>query len=188
MKDLKDFINESMRIDEAVKSVLAFWQNSPHNLFVVVGSSSEINKLHKEMGDGEVAALNSNMCTIMWNDESMFVNPIKARDINDLKKQELASIKKQMNAQKNNEGSDDYIYLDSLISGSGNEWYDEEAQADAKDYMEAFISMVEGSYVDGDSSYGRAVIDANKLEASLKGGDDITVVTIEQWREMTSEE
>lgn len=188
MKNLKDFINESMRIDEAAKSVLAFWQNSPHNLFIVVGASSEINKLHKEIRDGEVVALNSNMCTIMWNNESMFINPIKARDINDLKKQELASIKKQIDAQKNNEGSDDYIYLDSLISGSGNEWCDEDAQLDAKDYMEAFISMVEKSYVDGSSRYGRAVIDANKLEASLKGEDNITVVTVEQWREMTSGE
>ena len=188
MKSLKEVINESMRINEAAKSLLAFWQNSPHDLFVVVGASNEINKLHKEIGDGEVVALNSNMCTIMWNNGSMFINPIKARDINDLKKQELASIKKQITSQKNDEESDDYIYLDSLITGSGNEWYDEEAQKDAKYYMDTFIDMIESSYVDGDSGYGRAVIDANKLEASLHGEDNITIVTIEQWREMTSGE
>lgn len=176
--DLKDFINEAL-INEAKRDILLAWNIQNDTLYIRVGSSEDI-KNHKEtIEDFTVSKtpIDGNMVNIMWNDESCQVTPLKGNTWNAVKNNDIKKIEGFLKDR-----SDNYVYIESDIFGSGNEWYDEDAEKtknwNSKKWLNHFISMVEDSYVDGDSNYCRAVVDLSKKEICCKGENEIVILDV----------
>lgn len=177
MKNLKDYINESLSINEAAQSAL-FYLGTSNDLNVVVGSPADLKKceklLKKDGYDCVSPNLKNNMCGVMWNDETISAWDLKGNNWKAVQAEDAKNIAKMLKDRE-----DDYVYLESEIFGSGNEWNDEEARESIdwspKFWVEVFIEMVENSYVDGDSNYCRAVLDLTKKEICCQGEDDINI-------------
>lgn len=179
MKNLKDFITESL-ITESRNEVLGIWHFAgDETLHICIGSKKDIDDAADRFDGGY--SLNStrlsipgNMVSVMWNDESCYMTPLKGNNWNAVKNNDIKKIEGFLKDR-----SDDYVYIESDIFGSGNEWYDEDAAETknwgAKQWLTRFIEMVEGSYVDGDSHYARAVVDLSKREVCCKGSTDVQI-------------
>lgn len=171
MKTLKDFINESLLMEGKTDYAFVWDHYNPSTLYCLNGA---VNKLQKTLKDYEYeiqnAKIASNICFVMWNDEFLAVNDCDGNNLNAVKNNVLKTIEDQMTKDGNDET---YRYFNTVIGS--NEWYDDDAESDkAKDYLDKFIEMIEGSEVNGDSSYGRAVIDVKNGETLLAG--DVQVV------------
>lgn len=177
MKSLSEFINESV-INEAKQDILLVWCVSDYDytLHICTGSNSDIKKYEREIDDysycSTKATVNGNVCSVMWNDESCYISAIKGNNWNDAMNHDIKKIEGFLKKK-----TDDYVYIESDIFGSGNEWYDEDIEKtkswDAKRWLNHFIKMVKDSYVDGDSNYCRAVVDIAKREIYCKGSNDV---------------
>ena len=170
--DLKDFINESL-VNESVNDYMFIWQHfSPNTLYCCVGDVQKLNKLIKDYDfESFTTKLKSNIIGVAWNDEYGFAWDIDGHNLNDAKRKDLKHIEDQINQQKDQIEQEQYMYIESNIFGTANEWYDEDISTDAKEIQKRFIDMIENSEVDGDSSYGRAIIDIKKGDVLLCGED-----------------
>jgi hypothetical protein len=128
-----------------------------------------------------VCGYKNTLGTIWWNDEDAYSIDVEGRNLEDAKRKDLNNIKKQMKANSN----EDYIYLSGNIYGAENEWYDDDVKNyKAEDYLKDFIGFIEGSYVDGDSSYALALVDFNKEDVLLSGSGNVNFVTFEEFQDM----
>ena len=176
IKTLKDFINESL-VNEAAQSAL-FYLGTYDDLNVIVGSPADLKKCEKQLkNDGFNCVsqnLKNNMCGVMWNDETISAWDLKGNNWKAVQAEDAKNIETMLKDRKV-----DYVYLESEIFGSGNEWEDEEARQSIdwspKFWVEVFIEMVENSYVDGDSNYCRAVLDLAKKGICCQGENDINI-------------
>ena len=178
--DLKDFINESLLIEGNTDYAFVWSHREPSTLYCLNGAT---NKLQKELKhydyNLQMVKISSNICSIMWNDEFLAVQECKGNNLNAVKADVLKDIERQMTKDGNDET---YKYFDCCFGS--NEWYDEEAESnDAKYYLDRFIEMIKDSEVDGDSSYGRAIIDVKNGEILLSGSDDIIFQTANEFLE-----
>lgn len=186
MVDLKDFINESLNINEAKDTICFAWNHyNPSVLYCMIGDAKKAEKICKDTGyNFDNLNLKGPICSVMWNDEYLAALDCKGSNLNAVKANELKNLQNQID---NCDNDDTYKYLDcSMFCGSG-EWYDDDASSnDAKDYLDRFIKMIDDSEVDGDSSYGRAVIDIKKGEVLLSGQCEIAFITVNEFEEMFS--
>lgn len=177
MKNLKDYINESLMVNEAAQSAL-FYLGTENDVNVIVGSSADLKKCEKILEEDEFDCvslkLTGNMCGVMWNDEELLPWALKGNNWKAVQAADEKNIAKMLKDR-----TDDYVYLESEIFGSGNEWDDESAKESINwspsYWVEVFIEMVENSYVDGDSNYCRAVLDLAKKEVCCKGENDVNI-------------
>jgi flagellar basal body P-ring protein FlgI len=115
----------------------------------------------------------------MWNDEFLAVNDCDGNNLNAVKNNVLKTIEDQMTKDGNDET---YRYFNTAFGS--NEWYDGDAKSDkAKDYLNRFIAMIEDSEVDGDSGYGKAVIDVKNGETLLAGNVQVVFMTADEFLE-----
>lgn len=176
MRTLKDFINESI-VNEAAQSAL-FYLGASNDLNVIVGSPADLKKCEKQLkNDGYNCVsknLKNNMCGVMWNDETIFAWDLKGNNWKTVQAEDAKNIATMLKDR-----TDDYVYIESEIFGSGNEWEDEKARESINwspnVWVEVFIKMIENSYVDGDSNYCRAVLDLAKKGICCQGFDDINI-------------
>ena len=180
MKNLKDYINESLLINEA-KTGLCIVMASQNNIYCL----TDITKKEAEsyFTDGVtkyIDILKTGTISFSWNDESIYASELPCMpNLSAVKSFELKHIEDQL---KNQEG-DEEPYIESEIAGFGNDaWEGRIKKVTAKDILNYFIDAIEDSQCDGDSAYGRAVIDAKKGEVILQGHDDITFMTFAEWK------
>lgn len=177
MKNLQEFINESL----GKQFITLVWDHySPEDIWVIKGDHSENIDKRGDL-NVRVCGYKNTLGTIWWNDEDAYLIDVEGRNLEDAKRKDLNNIKKQMKANSN----EDYIYLSGNIYGAENEWYDDDVKNyKAEDYLKDFIGFIEGSYVDGDSSYALALVDLNKEEVLLKGDGYVNFITFEEFQDM----
>ena len=190
--DLKDFINEAL-VNEGVNDYMFIQQHfSPNTLYCCVGDIQKLGKLIKDYDfESFVTKLKSNIVGVAWNDEYGFAWDIDGHNLNDAKRKDLKYIEDQINQQKDQIEQEQYMYIESNIFGTANEWCDDDISTDAKEIQKRFIGMIENSEVDGDSSYGRAIIDIKNGDVLLCGEDlDVNFLSANEFIEqyLTSEE
>ena len=179
-KDLKEFLNESLLVEGKTDYAFVWDHFDPSILYCLNGAT---NKLQKDLKDYDYELQNvkisSNICYVMWNDEFLAVNDCDGNNLNAVKNNVLKTIEDQMTKDGNDET---YRYFETAFGT--NEWYDDGAESNkAKDYLNRFIGMIEDSKVDGDSGYGRAVIDVKNGETLLAGDVQVVFMTANEFLE-----
>lgn len=185
MLNLKDLLCESM-INESANDYIFIWNHfEPSTLYRCTG---DVKKLEKHIADYDFETFTgkskSNLIGFAWNDEYGFAWDIDGSNLNSAKSKDLKYIEDQINQQKDQIEQENYMYIESNIFGGANEWYDEDVSTDAKEIQKRFIDMIENSEVDGDSSFGRIVIDVKKNQLLLGGENtNITSLTVDEFIE-----
>lgn len=184
MVDLKDFINESLQVNESSLELAFVWfHDDPSTMYCMNGN---IDGLEKELKDYDynvnMMKVDSNLITICWNDEMMWTSDIPGSNLNDAKRKELKYIEDQLKEQADAISQDGYVYIESNLFGGANEWEDAKENDKADKYLERFIEMIEDSEVDGDSSYARSVVDVRKGKVLL-GNTGVKFMTGNEFRE-----
>lgn len=180
MVDLKDFINESLLVEGTTDYAFVWSHDNPSTLYCLNGATNKLQKALKNY-DYEIqnVKISSNICHVMWNDEFLAANDCDGNNLNAVKNNVLKTIEDQMTKDGNDET---YRYFETAFGS--NEWYDDDAKSDkAKDYLNSFIEMIEDSEVDGDSGYGRAVIDVKNGEVLMSGKCEIIIQTANEFIE-----
>lgn len=185
MKNLKDFINESILMESKTDYAFVWDHYKPSTLYCLNGAT---NKLQKELKNYDyniqMAKISSNVCSVMWNDEFLAVQECKGNNLNDVKTNVLKELEDQMTKDGNDET---YKYFDCCLGS--NEWHDNEASSSkAKDYLDKFIELIEDSEVDGDSGYGKAVIDIKNGKVLLSGSVKVIFQTANEFIESITQE
>ena len=191
VKDLKDFLNESILVNEAKSELLFIVDHSnPEIIFCLIGNIKEVEKRIEDYDwYYETFSLNTKLATVQWNDESIYVTPVEGNNLAAAKKKDLDNIQAQLDKQKDQIEKDGYVYIESNIFGGANEWEDAKPNDKAQKYLDMFIEMMDESYVDGDSGYAFSLIDISKGE-SLLGNDDVVFMSANEFMEeyMSDEE
>lgn len=176
--NLKDFINEAL-ITEGKTDYAFVWDHyNPSTLYCLNGATNKLqNSLKNYDYNIQMVKISSNICSIMWNDEFLAAQECKGNNFNAVKTNIIKELENQMTKNDNDET---YRYFDCCLGS--NEWFDDAAESDnAKDYLDKFIAMIEDSKVDGDSGYGRAVIDIKNGEILLSGSVSVIFQTANEF-------
>lgn len=191
VKDLKDFLNESILVNEAKTELLFIVDHSnPEIIFCLIGNIKGVEKRIEDYDwYYEKFSLNTKLATVQWNDESIYVTPVEGNNLAAAKKKDLDNIQAQLDKQKDQIEKDGYVYIESNIFGGANEWEDAKPGDKAQKYLDMFIEMMDESYVDGDSGYAFSLIDISKGE-SLLGNDGVVFMSANEFMEeyMSDEE
>ena len=191
VKDLKDFLNESILVNEAKTELLFIVDHSnPEIIFCLIGNIKEVEKRIDDYDwFYETFSLNTKLATVQWNDESIYVTPVEGNNLASAKKKDLDNIQAQLDKQKDQIEEDGYVYIESNIFGGANEWEDAKPDDKAQKYLDRFIEMMEESYVDGDSGYAFTLMDISRGE-SLLGNDGVVFMSANEFMEeyMSDEE
>lgn len=191
VKDLKDFLNESILVNEAKSELLFIVDHSnPEIIFCLIGNIKGVEKRIEDYDwYYETFSLNTKLATVQWNDESIYVTPVEGNNLAMAKKKDLDNIQAQLDKQKDQIEEDGYVYIESNIFGGANEWEDAKPNDKAQKYLDRFIEMMDESYVDGDSGYAFSLIDISKGE-SLLGNDGVVFMSANEFIEeyMSDEE
>lgn len=187
MKTLKDFINESLLVEGSTDYAFVWNHNNPSTVYCLNGATNALNKAIKDYDFNiNIIRLKSNICGIMWNDEYLAAAECGGNNLNTAKASEIKKLQAQIDSGDNDET---YKYLECSMFVGGNEWYDDDAESNnAKDYLDKFIEMIEDSEVDGDSGYGRAVIDLKNGEVLLSGSVSVIFQTANEFIESLGNE
>lgn len=188
MVDLKDFVMEALNdntVNEANVDYIFAWNHyEPDTMYCLNGNTRAIPKFLKNYDwQWTDAKLSTQLCTIIWNDESCFVSSIDGRDLNDAKKQAIKNIDQQLDADAAAIEENDYAYIESGFFGGACE-FENASKLKAEDIMKRIVDMIEGSYVDGDSNYARAVIDIRKGNVLLSGDCSVAFMSANEFMEM----
>ena len=182
--NLKDFINEALITEGNTDYAFVWSHNNPSTVYCLNGAVNALNKAIKDYDYNiQMVKISSNICSIMWNDEFLAAQECKGNNFNAVKTNVIKELENQMTKNDNDET---YRCFDCCLGS--NEWFDDDAESDnAKDYLDKFIEMIEDSEVDGDSGYGRAVIDIKKGEVLLSGSVDVIFQTANEFIESLDE-
>ena len=182
MKTLKDFINESLLVEGNNDYAFVWNHYDPSTVYCLNGATNALNKAIKDYDFNiNIIRLKSNICGIMWNDEYLAAEECDGNNLNAAKASEIKKLQAQIDSENNDET---YKYLECSMFVGGNEWYDDDAESnDAKYYLDKFIEMIEDSAVDGDSGYGRAVIDIKNGKVLLSGSVNVIFQTANEFIE-----
>lgn len=185
MIDLKDFINESL-VMESNNDFMFVWNHyDPDTMYCLNGNINEIPKFLRDYDwQYHEAKISTKLCSVVWNDEYAYVTPVEGNNLNDAKRKDLKHIEDQINQQKDQIEQEQYMYIESNIFGTANEWYDEDISTDAKEIQKRFIDIIENSVVDGDSGSARALIDIRKGQVLLKGLCYVSFMSANEFMEM----
>lgn len=189
MIELKDFINESLQVNESKMELAFVWSHDdPSTMYCMNGN---VDGLEKELKDYDynvnIMKVDSNLITICWNDEMMWISDVPGSNLNDAKRKELQYIDGQLKEQADAISQDGYVYIESNLFGGANEWDDAKEDDKADKYLDRFIEMIEDSEVDGDSSYARSVVDVRKGKVLL-GNSGVVFMTGNEFRERLADE
>lgn len=172
MKNLKDYVSESLNINEAVGKTYFYFDHDDPSILLVVANAPA--KFEKEYDYVFPVDTNSPIVSVQWNDESLYHDAIPGSNFAAAKNSDLKNIEDQLKQQEGEE----YPYIESLLAGFGQDDFDEvkPKPETAKDYLNWFIKAIKNSEVDSDSSYGRAVLDMKKQEVCLAGEVEVNFV------------
>jgi hypothetical protein len=185
MIDLADFVNEALVMESNNDFMFAWTHYDPDTMYCLNGNINEIPKFLKDYDwQYQDAKISTKLCTVVWNDEYAYVTPVEGNNLNDAKRKDLKHIEDQINQQKDQIEQEQYMYIESDIFGSANEWNDDDVSTDATEIQKRFIDMIENSYVDGDSNSARAVIDIRKGQVLLQGLCYVSFMSANEFMEM----
>lgn len=187
MKDLKDFINESLCVNESHNISFVWDHYDPDTLYCVFGNASKIRKILSGTDyNFQDIKIKTKLCSVSWNDETLFAGEVKGNNLEDAKKIELKHIQSQLDNQKDQIENEGYVYIESDLFGSANEWEEGVKDMSAEDFLKGFLEMIQDSVVDGDSGYGRAVLDLQNKQVLL-GNDGVEFINIDKLEEMLTQ-
>lgn len=182
MKNLKDYINESL-ICEAKNEYTLVWQHdNPESAVLISEPFAKISKITKDW-DLELCEVKAvgNLIGVMWNVESGYSWAIEGNNINAATRLEIAHLEQELDKDSYLE-EDGSLYIESKMFGMENEWHDMKKKPSGKDVFNMFKSIFDESEVDGDSSYARSIIDIKKGEVVL-GNEGVTVMSWEEFQD-----
>lgn len=185
MLDLKNFIKESL-VNEAETEYMFVWSHfEPADMYCVSG---KVDTLVKEMGNYdwnyEIVTSSSKLHAIAWNDEYLIHCDVPGNNLNDAKRKEEDYIQSQLDSQRDQIEQENYVYIESNLFAGAGEWDDAKPNDKAKKYLNRFIKMIDNSYVDGDSSCARKVLDIRKGEVLLGSESaNVTFMTVDEFKE-----
>ena len=182
MKNLKDFINESLLMEGKTDYAFVWDHYNPSTVYCLNGATNALNKVINDYDFNiNIIRIKSNICGIMWNDEYLAAEECDGNNLNAAKAGEIKKLQAQIDSEDNDET---YKYLECSMFVGGNEWFDDDAKSNnAKDYLDKFIEMIEDSEVSGDSGYGRAVIDIKNGETLLAGNVQVVFMSANEFLE-----
>lgn len=185
MKSLIQLINEALLVEGNTDYAFVWNHYDASTLYCLNGAT---NKLQKDLKNYDyniqMTKISSNICSVMWNDEFLAVQECDGNNIKAVENNVIKELEDQMTKDGNDET---YRYFDCCFGS--NEWYDDDAESDdPKYYLKQFISIIEDSEVDGDSGYGRAVIDVKKGETLLSGNVHIVFQSANEFLESITQE
>ena len=179
MKSLTDLLMESLVNESSTEYGFAWNHFNPQTMYCIEGDMKKFTDFIQDYDwNYDTANIKTKLCTVIWNDEMMYTSSVKGNNLNDAKLHELKSLTQQLQARQ----ADDYVYLSSDIFGGDGEWSDEDVSFDPQEYVDRFLSMVENSEVDGDSSYARSLIDIKKKTVLL--GPEVIFMNLDEFVEM----
>lgn len=183
--DLKDFINESLLVEGNTDYAFVWNHYDASTLYCLNGATSKLQKDLKNYDYNiQMAKIASNVCSVMWNDEFLAVQECKGNNLKAVENNVIKELADQMTEYGNDET---YKYFDCCLGS--NEWCDDDAESDdPKHYAKAFFDMIKDSEVDGDSGYGRAIIDVKNGEVLLSGSVNVIFQTANEFLESITQE
>lgn len=182
LKDLKDYINESL-VCEAKNEYTLVWQHdNPESAVLINEPFAKISKITKDW-DIELCEVKAkgNLIGVEWNDEWGYSWSVEGNNINTATRLEINHLEQELSKRTYNE-EDGYIYIESKMFGMENEWWDLEEKPSSKEVFGWFKSIFDKSRVDRDSSSARAIIDLKKGEVVL-GYEDVTIMSWEEFQD-----
>lgn len=186
--NLKDFLIESLNISEAKNQMGFAWNHyDPSSLYCMVGDMKKAQKICDESDyNFEAADLRGPLCSIAWNDEYIMYNDLKGVNLNQVKKNILSDIQKQLDEQTE-DIAEGYFHIECDLMS--NDYDTNDVKPTAKDVLDHMLQLIEESEVDGDSSYGRAIIDIKNGEVLVgKSEKEVIFMSVNEFQEMIDNE
>lgn len=184
MKTLKDFINESLLMDSKTDYAFVWNHFNPSVLYCMIGDMEKAQKICDESDyNFETANLKGPLCVIAWNDEHITHNDLKGTNLNQVKKNILDDIQKQLDKQAK-DIVDGYFYIECDLMS--NEYDTNDIEPTAKAVLDHMLQLIEESEVDGDSGYGRVIvnIEKGKVLVGESGKKEVVFLTVNEFEEM----
>ena len=168
-----------------MKKFVAVWDHfDPDTLYLLKGDVEEIIKKIGEYSDYCYREIEteSKLLGVEWNDEECYWWNVPGESLDEAKALATNDIYNQLkNIQP---GDHDYIYLECCLFGGGEfekEFVletEQDIQNATKVYVERFLTYIEDSYVDCDSSSAISILDLDKETVEI--GQDVVFTTLEQ--------
>lgn len=172
-----------------MKKFVAVWDHfDPDTLYLLKGNVTEIIKKIDEYSDYCYCKIetDSKLLGIGWNDEECYSWDVPGESLDDAKELAANDIYNQLkNIQQEQQEDYDHIYLEcSLCYGEEFEKeFDLENEQDiqnaTKVYVERFLTYIEESYVDNDSSSAIAILDLDNETVEI--GQEVIFTTLEDF-------
>lgn len=185
MLNLQDFLIESLNISEARNQIGFAWNHyNPSVLYCMVGDMKKAQKICNESDyNFEAVDLKGPLCVIAWNNEYIMYNDLKGTNLNQVKKNVLDDIQKQLDEQAE-DIADGYFYIECDLMS--NEYDTNDIEPTAKAVLDHMLQLIEESEVDGDSGYGRVIADIKKGEVLVgeSGEKEVVFLSVNEFQEM----
>lgn len=113
-------------------------------------------------------------------------NDLKGANLNQVKKNILSDIQKQLDEQTE-DIAEGYFHIECDLMS--NDYDTNDVKPTAKDVLDHMLQLIEESEVDGDSSYGRAIIDIKNGEVLVgKSEKEVIFMSVNEFQEMIDNE
>ena len=188
MKNINEYINESLIAEANGQLVVFFNHENPETTYVVTGAD---NKLVKKISnfdfDVQTIPYTKNLIDITHSDEWGGITDLGIKNENQLKTKVLNSIKSCLD-----EVEKDFAYIKYDPIPVENEYEDYDNKEDytklsANDWYQMLVDMYNDSYIDRDSSSARVVYNPEKKEVIFGSGMNIMCYTAEEFEEVLKE-
>ena len=187
MKNITEYINESVIREASGDFLVMFNHENPDNLYIVCGATKDQIDFVKGLGwlYEIVPYKEGNLYEIVNNDESLTVQDLKCSSESQLKAKVMATIKKCLK-----KAEPDYVYVEFDPLSIGNEFEEmgEGLMTEAKpeQFYEWVCNLYNESFVDNDSYSERIVFDTRK-KACILGPNNHMIFTPEEFQQWIDE-
>ena len=187
MKNITQYINESLLIEANGEFLVAFDHDDPDNLYIVCGATKDQVKFVEQLDwiYETVPYKEGNLYEIVNNDEDLDVQDLKCSSESQLKAKVMKSIKDSLK-----DAESDYVYVDFDPLSICNDFEEMGSTNKPEEFYKWVCDLYNESYVDGDSNSQRMVFDTKK-KACVLGPNNHMIFTPEefqQWIDENSEE
>lgn len=180
MKNLTQFLKESVVVEAKVKYFMTTDHYNPETLYIIENpSQNTLDQLNNADWNAEELENPSNVELIAWNDES-FNQCGGANNLSAFKKNVLSSIEDSL--EEYGYGDEDeveevnagYMYINPMVP----------LKVFKKNPWQYFETTIKNSLVNGDSNFCRAIIDMKKKSVILGGKNEIVFLTDKEARKV----
>lgn len=181
MKNLGNFINESIQGNSCV----FVWDHfEPSDISCVIGKSSDIDKLINKLQhysyQYEECDVKDSLYEVEWGNESCYISDLKCKNMKQFKKKLINDEFKGIFDE-----DDEWLCYENLFFIEMKK-DDPECPKNEEELYEYYLSLINNSYIDGDSNSAKTIINIKKQ--TIEAGPGVYFVDVDEFIERFGED